>query len=302
MISALRRWTLIAIGLILFGCCPRTSALTGEAVVFHCPTACKVYVDGELLQSLPNGGVKQSVMVTGHTSTILITRPGKPDWIRRITPRSALSINPEESNPTVIPDDNSDASPLQVPKNSSDNPIPATSSSETPRANHQEVNVPWLNGLFTLPRSADTKRLQIKGGSRSCPVDIDMYLSLSGGDHFLDIEYKQDMDAMEPVYEDAAAGREENEWCRDHHDDPVFNQNWDFETPITVAQLTDDSFTFKAELSTCHASNSSTKPCKLPPGIAQITGQVRRNGSGLTVEFDDPLKASFDLEKYHHEE
>jgi hypothetical protein len=284
----------ISLGLLLF-----TSSLSGfahstESVVFHCPTACKVYVDGKLLVSLPNGGVKQSSLINGQTTTVLISRPGKHDWVRSITPIRPLSINPEESGPTVIPDDVAEAPTSRPPDESSNNRASAPDRTPTHETN-QEPQVSWLDGVFATSRSAGRKRMQIKNGSHTCDVDVDMDLILSGGTGgdgkaWYSIEYDQDMD----MYELVASGHP-SEWCEDHAQDPEFMQHWKFEIPISLTKVAEDSFTFSGDMHVCQVN---AEKCKLPPGTSQITGQLRRNGSGVALEFGDPLNATFELERY----
>ena len=124
----LRRFALIIMGV---GCTVFATASSTTPVLFHCPTSCKIYIDGKLEFSLPSGGLKQSNLPTGVKATVLISRPGKADWVHIVTPTKALSINPSESSPTEIREDGA-SSPEVPPVESSSGKEGSVTSADEP--------------------------------------------------------------------------------------------------------------------------------------------------------------------------
>ena len=263
-------------------------AISGDStvVLFRCPTSCKIYVDGKLLYSLPEGGLKQTSLPTGVKTTVLISRPGKPDWVHIIAPRKALSINPAESTPTEIPEDAADSATTRPSANSDENSSRGAAENNAASTHRNQVMPSWTSGhLFTTPGTVDTKRVQIKEGSHTCPEDIQMDVTLDiAEDGTGTIEYNQFM----------YSGLINNisDWCIDHSDDLEFNQNWTINAPIKLTKSSENVLAFTAVMSHC-------EKCKLPPGVDTVAGQVRRDGDKITLEFGEPLNITFSLEPFH---
>jgi hypothetical protein len=268
----------ISIALMAFAASPPTTL-----VLFHCPTSCKVYIDGKLELSLPNGGLKQTNLPTGIKTTVLISRPGKADWVHIVIPTKALSINPLESSPSEISEDGADSSGSQPGSSSSGTTATAQNADEP---THSKQTLPsWARGQLVTPGMEETKRVQIKKGSHSCAEDIqfgaDIDISEDGTGTF---QYDQFM--FNGLIDQTS------EWCDDHTDEPEFSQNWDFEVPITVVRISEDLVSFTSDMKHC-------SKCKFPPGASQIIGQVRRDGEQITLELGEPLNTNFPLEVFH---
>lgn len=283
----LRSGTLTVIGWMFgFSLCPSHAAPGNTTtIVFHCPAACKIYRDGNLLASLPSGGLKQATFAAGVKTTILISRPSKPDWVRIITPTKSLSINPDEPNPRSIPDDEpgSDREPATEATNQ---PSYEGAGKGAPESASQQQTIPaWASAeMHTLPKSEETKRVLIS--SHRCPRDIEMALTLDideGGSG--DLFYTQ---TMHTPLDDSV---KQSNWCIENFESPEFDQSWGFDVPIRVTKVSEDLLTFAADMKRCSR-------CELPPGTSQITGQVKRDGANVKLELGPPLDASFTLEAY----
>jgi hypothetical protein len=270
-------------------CTAFATASSTTPVLFHCPTSCKIYIDGKLELSLPNGGLKQTNMPTGIKATVLISRPGKADWVHIVTPTKALSINPSEPSPTEIRDDGADSAGNPAAVDSSDKQT-TSANTKIDQSSQSRITLPsWAKSyLYMTPDTIETKRVQIKKGSHSCPEDvrIDVTLELLREDEAGkgNIEYNQTM---------SSAFINETNWCDANNDAPEFNQNFSFKVPITLSKTSEDVLAFTADMQHC-------SECNLPPGVSQIVGQVRRgDGEQVNLEFGEPLNTSFLLEVFH---
>lgn len=264
-----------------------THAFWALFLVVHCPGACTVYQDGKVVASLPKGGVKQLSVNGGVQTTILISRPGKPDWVRKIRPTSDMSINPDAGSPVAIPDDPADSRSSSPSTPSPDNSVISDSRSS------QQPLPEWLaDRQYVLSDSESEKDMDIREGTNTCPISMHMDIGIEVWSNGLyRLEYEQTMGQNQTENIDDPGGLRQFEWCLDHRGDPEFNQNWSINVPIRLTNISDNLLSFTAEMERCHN-------CKLPPNLNEIAGDLRREESGATLDLGAPLNLVYHLELF----
>jgi hypothetical protein len=259
--------------------CPvLAKASAGEKAIVHCTSSCKVYVDETQVASLPQGGVKAIYLESGKEQTVLITRPGKADWVHSITPRGPLSLNPDEKGPKLLGSGvDADSAP------------PARSDSKE-RANEAASTVPnWLRGDWWY--ELDDKKVSLKKGSNTCPFVANSTLKLEEeDDHRFAIAFDQDLagdrGAMDSMSESTIIQ------CYGDDIENASGQKWNFTYYISIETKSDSEVAFRAEMETCLGGGD----CKIPSTGGQITGTITRlDDGGLKLTLKGPLPGDFVL-------
>jgi hypothetical protein len=269
-------WALALVAAVI---CPFwAKASAAEKAIVHCTGSCKVYVDEAQVASLPQGGVKAIFLESGKEQTVLITRPGKADWVYNITPSGKLSLNPDEKGPKLLGTGiNADSAP------------PARSDSKQ-RANDSASTVPkWLHGDWWY--QLDDKKVSLKKGSNTCPFVASSTLQLQeGDDHRFVIAFDQDLagdsGAMDTMSEPKIIQ------CYGDDIENASGQKWNFTYYVALETKSDNEVAFRAEMETCLGGGD----CKIPSTGEQITGTIAKlDDGGLKLTLKGPLPGDFIL-------
>jgi hypothetical protein len=274
-----------------------TMALGSETVVFHCRTSCKVYADGKLIATMPNGGIKQADLISGKKQVIVITRPGKMDWTHIVSLSRALAIDPDQKSPTEISDDSgldrqNESTRTSSPLDRSEASRGSSPTKFTPSEAQAPALPGWADGDWKV-RRANKKTFTFRAGSISCAASVDYDVRV----HLL----KDDTEHSRVDFGQDFSIDDESVACIEYdiqHEDrgEGYGQDFDLSLPIIMSVESQDRLSFTADMGKANCTKSNDKRCKLPEG--QISGTIRRlSDSQIQVELAGPLPGQFTLDK-----
>ena len=246
-----------------------------QKATVHCAASCKVYVDEALVLSLPQGGVKGIYLESGKRQTILITRPGKPDWVHSITPKGAILLNPDEDEPKVLA------------AGGADNDSPIKGGDAQRATGRLSVAPEWLSGrwlykILHKPTSLET-------GPYTCPLLANLTISLEEqDDHQFLLNFRQHL----------FPSTDSPEWDKLSADgliacvDLYKSQEWKFAYHIKIESKSAGEVAFQAD-----ECLNGGKACQIPPDRGQVTGTIARIDQGtLKLKLEGPLPGEFTLQ------
>jgi hypothetical protein len=261
--------------------CSIYAVAQSEKATVHCSSSCKVYVDENLVASLPQGGVKGIYLTSGNRQTILITRPGKPDWVHSVTPSGPLSLNPDEREPKV----------LETGGSGSDSGPRAGGGTNQPTTHSTSVIPAWLHGNWWY--QLDGKKVSLKRGSYTCAYSANLSLELQEEeDHKFVLAFDQDLNIGATDAEIDQMSPAKMTACYADDVENASGQKWNFSYYINLERKSEGEVAFRADM-TCLGGGD----CLVPGAGGQITGAIERiDDSNIKITLKGPLPGEFTLQ------